>query len=133
MHVWESRGVVLDHCHRCKGLWFDAGELGAHLAASGARIEESDLEPEEETGFPCPRCDGVHLAHVRVETVTLDRCPRCHGLFVDVGEVHELIGALRRGEYANHPALSHLSNLALGLYIGARLGQAEGATDDGGH
>ena len=124
MRPWESREVVLDYCPSCKGLWFDAGELAQHLAGSQARVDEASLVPAEATGLSCPRCDGARLAHVRVDSVTLDLCPRCRGIFLDVGEVHELLGAIRRVEYAGDPALARLGNLALGLYIAStRLGE----------
>ena len=59
--------------------------------------------------------------------MTLDICPRCRGLFVGVGELYELLGAIRRNEFAGDSAVSHLSNLPLGLYIAARLlGEARG-------
>ncbi|HEX5064522.1 MAG TPA: zf-TFIIB domain-containing protein [Myxococcota bacterium] len=123
MHVWESNGLTLDHCHNCKGLWFDAGELSRHLARSGADLDETELELAEATSLPCPRCPGMRLAHARESGVTLDVCPRCRGIFLDVGEVHELLGAIRRSDFAGDPAVAHLGNLALGLYIAARLGE----------
>lgn len=121
MHVWESNGLTLDHCHDCKGLWFDAGELARYLARSRAHLAEAELRVAEATKFLCPRCPDVHLAHVHEDDVTLDICPRCRGLFVDVGELYELLGAIRRNEFAGDPAVAHLGNLALGLYIAARL------------
>jgi Zn-finger nucleic acid-binding protein len=126
MHPWESNGVTLDHCHNCKGLWFDAGELSRHLARSDAHLDEADLTLGEETELPCPRCPGMQLAHVRQYGVTLDVCPRCRGIFVDGGEFHELLGAIRRDDFAGDPAVAHLGNLALGLYIAARLSEKEG-------
>jgi Zn-finger nucleic acid-binding protein len=124
MDAWESNGLALDHCFSCKGLWFDAGELAQHLAGLHARIGELDLSPVVETGFPCPRCEGFHLAQVRVHGVTLDACPRCRGIFLDLGEVHELLGALSHSKYGGDPAVAGLDDLALGLFIGAGLGRS---------
>jgi Zn-finger nucleic acid-binding protein len=131
MDAWESQGLALDHCPSCKGLWFDAGELGQHLAHSNAILDEQALEPEGATPFPCPRCDGARLAQVRIGGTVLDACPRCRGIFVDLGEIHELIGALERPEFARDARLAGFDNLALGLSIGA--GLAAGAHDDGTH
>jgi Zn-finger nucleic acid-binding protein len=121
MDPWQSRGLALDHCFKCKGLWFDEGELRQHLANSHIRLSEGDFKMKGETRFPCPRCSGVRLGQVRVSSVTLDVCPRCRGIFLDLGEVHELIGAIARREYAADPAAARFDNLALGLYIGAGL------------
>ena len=122
MDPWESRGLSLDHCFSCKGIWFDEGELRQHLANSHAVLPEADRAPARETRFPCPRCSGVRLEQVRVSSVTIDVCPRCRGIFLDLGEVNELIGAIVRGEYAADSAVARFDNLALGLYIGAGLG-----------
>jgi Zn-finger nucleic acid-binding protein len=122
MDPWESRGLTLDHCFNCKGLWFDQGELRQHLANSHAGLPDGDVEPTGETRFPCPRCSGVRLAQVSVCSVAVDVCPRCRGIFLDLGEVHELLGAIARREYAADPAVARFDNLALGLYIGAGLG-----------
>jgi Zn-finger nucleic acid-binding protein len=130
MTAWKSRGLVLDHCHACKGLWFDAGELADYLARSHAHFDESVLERIGETAFSCPRCPGVRLARAYVDTVALDVCPRCHGSFLDLGEVHALLGAVSRSEYADDPALSKLDNQALGLYIAARLGESGGGSEE---
>lgn len=130
MTVWELRGLVLDHCHACKGLWFDAGELEDYLARSHARFDESALERIGETAFTCPRCRPVRLVRAYVDTVALDVCPRCRGNFLDLGEVHALLGAVCRREYADDPALSKLDNQALGLYIAARVAESAGASAD---
>ena len=37
MHVWESNGLTLDHCHHCKGLWFDAGASSKRSSAAPRR------------------------------------------------------------------------------------------------
>jgi len=126
----ESRDLVLDHCHTCRGLWFDAGELEEYLARSQARFDDSALEPLGETPLPCPRCPGVRLERARVDGVALDVCPRCRGTFVDLGEIHALLGAVRRGEFSDDPALSRLDNRALGLYLAARLGESGGGSGD---
>ena len=122
MDPWTSRGLSLDYCFSCKGLWFDAGELREHLAKSHARLADPDIQPTGETRFACPRCSGARLAQATAWSVTLDVCLRCRGVFLDLGEVDELLGAISRGEYASDPAVAGFDNLALGLYIGAGLG-----------
>ena len=123
MDPWKSRGLTLDHCFSCKGLWFDEGELRQHLANSHAGLPEPDPGSPRETRFPCPRCSGVRLEQVHVCSVTLDLCPKCRGIFLDLGEVNELIGAIVRREYTADPSVAGFDNLALGLYIGAGLGR----------
>ena len=122
MDQWESRGVALDHCNSCKGLWFDQGELTRHFLNSGSRISEQDLEANRETPFSCPRCQAGHLIEAHLASVPVDTCKRCHGIFLDLGEVHELMGAITRASSASDPKTASFDNFALGLYIGANLG-----------
>ena len=122
MAPWSTRGLALDYCAACKGLWFDEGELREHLARSHARLGETEIQPTGETRFSCPRCRDAKLAQATAWSVALDVCPRCRGVFLDLGEVEELIGAISRGEYAGDPAAAAFDNLALGIYIGAGLG-----------
>jgi len=40
----------------------------------------------------CPRCDGVMLEEIELDSVMLDRCPRCAGLWFDSEEIAQLAG-----------------------------------------
>jgi Zn-finger nucleic acid-binding protein len=133
MTVWDTVGVEIDHCHTCKGLWFDPGELEVYLARSQAQLDESQLEPVGETRLSCPHCPAIRLGRAHVDTVPLDICPRCRGIFVDLGEMHALLGAVSRSDYAGDPALSRLDNQALGLYIASRLEESGNASGDAAH
>lgn len=57
-----------------------------------------------ETRWPCPVCVGVmmekHHVDAHAQSVTLDYCPRCGGLWFDRGEVGQLS---RHRESAVHP------------------------------
>ncbi len=47
--------------------------------------------PEFEARWPCPVCLGVNLEKVSIgETLVLDHCPRCGGVWFDAGEVERL-------------------------------------------
>jgi Zn-finger nucleic acid-binding protein len=122
MNTWTSKGVTLDHCQRCQGLWFDEGELSRHIRNMGGDIRECEPRDGHVTPYPCPRCRGNHLVEGVLQSVRVDSCPRCRGLFLDLGEVHELLGAIHRAEYTSDPRVAGLDNLALGLFIGAGLG-----------
>jgi uncharacterized protein len=38
----------------------------------------------------CPRCDGGSLKETKFEEVTVDRCDKCGGLWLDSGEQEQL-------------------------------------------
>lgn len=84
-----SKGVTLDVCPSCQGVWFDRGELEQALpeAAAGLTIPE-DAEPG---GGECPRCWGTMCTFIYPGTyVQVDMCRRCSGVWLDVGEIREI-------------------------------------------
>jgi Zn-finger nucleic acid-binding protein len=40
----------------------------------------------------CPKCKGPMHTHKR-NGVTIEQCRKCHGIFLDRGELEQLIGA----------------------------------------
>lgn len=122
MSTWCPADVQIDHCTRCKGLWFDANELTRHLASIGSRRLTQQPEAGAQTILPCPRCPRQKLVGGYLLDVAVESCPDCEGIFLDLGEVHELLGALNPPERASDPksSLSGFGNFALGLFVGMR-------------
>jgi Zn-finger nucleic acid-binding protein len=96
-------GIVVDKCHQCDGIWLDYGEL-KQLRASGQQGLEEELE--QRYGNPaveqsdvdgymrCPVCEdaGLMSHHVSYfKPVKIDRCPSCHGMWLDDGELDTLL------------------------------------------
>ncbi len=115
-----SDGLELDFCVRCKGIWFDHKELDR---ASGSKEHrtmllnissampsqiqckvcsqvnprltmrctacEADLRPS------CPECQE-RLDQTSIEGVVTDRCPRCHGVWLDGGELGLLFAEFQK-------------------------------------
>jgi Zn-finger nucleic acid-binding protein len=40
----------------------------------------------------CPKCQAPMRTHTR-NGVTIEQCTKCHGIFLDRGELEQLIGA----------------------------------------
>jgi Zn-finger nucleic acid-binding protein len=102
----EIAGVELDKCHTCDGLWLDASELpqlrAAQLTSIDAAIELEQGDPHSETRgvrqyMRCPRCGEPlrRVAAISAQSVEVDRCSGCRGLWLDAGEADQL--ATRRG------------------------------------
>jgi len=91
------RGIEVDRCPQCHGIWFDPKELATLMASSVADLEpladgKANPAANARTGL-CPR-DRTRLIRVlsaRRRTVTLETCPKCHGLWLDGGELAQLL------------------------------------------
>lgn len=89
--------VLLDECPVCQGIWLDKGELEA-LAAKTHDLPARLLKPRSKTALrvrpegtrPCPRCSRL-LQGQLVSGVRLDLCPDCRGLWLDQGELNQLL------------------------------------------
>ncbi|PKO16044.1 hypothetical protein CVU37_11865 [candidate division BRC1 bacterium HGW-BRC1-1] len=95
------RGIEIDTCATCHGMWMDAGELEdlldntqvAHYAAGLKFNVTTPLSPRK--ACLCPRCD-TPLQQVTPEArgpkpLELDSCPRGHGLWFDRRELCQLL------------------------------------------
>jgi Zn-finger nucleic acid-binding protein len=57
---------------------------------------EKKLEASKEEVHNCP-IDGERLVKEIVMSVIVDRCPSCHGVWLDGGELEQLEGAITAG------------------------------------
>lgn len=108
-----SSGLVLDHCTRCGGMWFELGEVRALGGENRATLWEAverrddihharchsceayyprDAEEcpvcETKARLDCPTCDR-RMKQVAHDDLVLDVCKRCKGVWFDR---HELEG-----------------------------------------
>lgn len=84
-HGGGLRRFKLDVCPKCRGVWYDKGEI---TKITGDR-EVERLIVEYAVGsstIACPRCGGV-VARRPIGEVTVDVCLTCHGIWMDRGEL----------------------------------------------
>ena len=100
--VLEFKGIEMDFCHQCRGLWLDAGELELLLERTGADAHDPLLKFQQQESrrakgrrLLCPRC---HRRLVEIEVkggtspaIILNRCKRNHGLWFDQSELQQLL------------------------------------------
>jgi Zn-finger nucleic acid-binding protein len=100
------QGLEVDLCPKCGGLWLDRGEItrAAKLPAEelsrlrGLLAGSSGPPPlPTENKAPCPACPGS-LSEVMLGAVHVDYCNKCHGLFLDKGELTKAIDAVHTRE-----------------------------------
>jgi len=102
LFVLHFKDLDVDVCHQCRGLWLDAGELEALLKQTGATATDPLLKFQKQPGTKpkgrphlCPRCDAalheIQVQHPGSTPLTLDKCPRGHGLWFDADELQQLL------------------------------------------
>jgi len=98
----ELDQVEVDHCLSCAGIWLDEGELALLLEGSENRDQFlAGFKPQEKTREKhrrCPICRGKMdkvAVPVRREDrrITIDGCPKGHGIWFDAGELGETLAA----------------------------------------
>lgn len=89
-----KEGVVLDVCDGCQGIWFDRGEVAAYADLTRDIPElQSVWRDARVTRNPCPRC-RVSLEEMQYssnDTLLIDRCPACGGIWLDSGELAKVM------------------------------------------
>ena len=109
--VVERDAIELDWCPRCRGFWFDAGEIDLLASKQGLAPAEGDLArfaPAEtkDARRACPRCDRRmdRVWFDAAASVMVDRCT--HGLWFDRGEMGDALATLRPREGGRSAALA---------------------------
>lgn len=81
-------GITVDECLWCRGVWFDPGELETYREAlPSLRVEEGaqslTFEPtSQDKERSCPRCQHNALVKGRINSIELEKCRDCRGVFV---------------------------------------------------
>jgi Zn-finger nucleic acid-binding protein len=94
--------VEVDLCPSCGGLWLDHGEIERIGRGKSEEIERLrgaltgavSPEPASDTTNSCPACPG-QLKEVVLGPVHVDYCQKCHGVFLDKGELDSAVGAVK--------------------------------------
>jgi len=116
-----ASGLEVESCASCKGMWFDANMLSRFLESGDMkktfhlddkpRRNESDFTINT-TARTCPRCK-VDMDDKLFGGVTLDRCPQCHGLWFDGGELQVVVTRYRSGAHGDRE-IAHELRAGLG-------------------
>jgi len=101
----QYEGITVETCGTCSGCWLDADELGRIV-----RIREKRFSPQQwssidslakipgipveeiERDIVCPSCDtSTGPINYGGDTgMIIDRCPKCRGIWLDVGELESI-------------------------------------------
>jgi len=102
----DFRGLSLDECPTCMGLWFDRDELRRAKDSADKDLRWLDFDPfmgeaqewgEGKRKRICPKC-SVQMEVVPYEKsgVLIDRCKECHGVWLSHGEFEKIVSHLEK-------------------------------------
>lgn len=97
--------IEVDECAKCKGIWFDAGELRKAKDLTDENLNWMDFEiwkhehlfKTDSTDLACPHCSNALVSINYGDTdVEVDYCPNCNGAWLDKDEFVNIIEALTK-------------------------------------
>ena len=96
METVEYRGISVDRCTSCKGLWFDMLEHEHLKAIEGSESIDLGKAPEHEgkddrIPIPCPVCkiELIRMIDRAQPHIWYEACTSCYGVFFDAGEFRD--------------------------------------------
>ena len=99
LSVEKFKGVEVDRCPGCKGLWLDYHELD--------QLEDKEMDDDDLKGsmmfrshvgdLHCPICEsGMQMFRYRAFNLELDFCPNEHGFWLDGGEEKRVLEIMKQ-------------------------------------
>ena len=110
--VVEFQEIELDWCPACEGLWFDSGEMElvtAQMRGNAAVVVPRQKADTAEKRLKCPECNRTMVKRLLgdAEPVVADVCRACGGLWLDHGELEQIVGIGGAARNAS-PVIEHL-------------------------
>lgn len=108
LRVEQYRGIEVDKCVNCKGMWLDYGELD--------QMEDTVFDKDDVKGslmyrsfrgdLLCPKCQRpMQFFSYRAYDLELDFCDQQHGVWLDAGEEKRVLELMeQRGKDLNRKA-----------------------------
>ena len=103
LETHKVHSINVEECIRCRGLWFQKGELRKAKDETDPDLQwlDFDLWSDQESFVAdwssrmCPQC-GKNMATISYGAtgVTIDYCAEGHGIWLDKGEFQAIIEAL---------------------------------------
>ena len=97
----KFRGLEVDHCPQCRGLWLDFDEMDLlEDGATRSDILKGAREYARRPGDrPCPHphCGApMDLFNYRAYNLPIEHCPENHGYWLDQGEEERVLDLMRK-------------------------------------
>ena len=92
--VLTRKGVLIDVCPLCQGVWLDGGEL--NFLTNNKKVllslRAKNLKSPQKISIPCPKCQAKTMQKGRFSgfLFQVEKCLSCYGLFLDKIEFQKL-------------------------------------------
>ncbi len=123
------RGVNIDFCSKCNGIWLDKGELDKISHPHAGNVEYCSLYHVDEnriSDFCCPLCRDVKLKEANFicySSIVIEYCTNCEGFWLDRGKLYKInaeIDKIKKDDPSRETAIMvFLSDLSLWI-VGGR-------------
>ena len=98
LNVEQHRGIEVDRCPTCEGIWLDYHELSdlEHKAMPDEDLRGTLVYSPRPSGINCPSCqEPLTEFQYRARNLELDLCENGHGYWLDHGEDKQVLEFLK--------------------------------------
>ncbi len=139
----EDGATQILSCELCHGFWFSREQLAAFVR-TGNHIKKfpkkkvfSEKLQHSDSQRLCPSCEKTDLFAKLIDGVEIDVCPRCHGIWLDAGELELIITRYHRkqklhavSDSASEIFTQTVSDPNLLIELGGLIGDALGKSSE---
>ncbi len=97
MEEITEKGITIDRCTGCSGMWFDLFEAEDMIETADVRTVDTGsalkgIKMNKIRDIKCPKCSiEMQTASDREDpTLQFEVCTSCHGYFLDAGELKDM-------------------------------------------
>ncbi len=101
LEKYDYKGIDVDRCPECSGMWFDYDELDQ---LEDKEFADDDLKGSlifstQDTDLKCPYCGKpLHKFQYRLYNLHLEYCNDRHGFWLDAGEEKRVMEIMKQRE-----------------------------------
>jgi len=109
LHRSKLKGVSIDECRKCHGIWFDKDELKTVKDRTDGDIrwinfeifqEQDNKFGKGETSKKCPNDKTImNVLQYSGSKIVIEKCPMCQGVWLDKNELTKIIKSLEKRIY----------------------------------
>jgi Zn-finger nucleic acid-binding protein len=95
------KGIEVDYCDECKGMWLDAQELDEleDTVYTKDDLKGTMIFSSQPTEYPCPHCQSpLKRFEYRLYSLELEFCENGHGFWLDENEAERVLELMKKRE-----------------------------------